>query len=342
MHHRGIATVDEDAAERLQIYKKNTQTFDYEFIRVFEKVAFSLTLQQLKYALEIASKGSMNEAAKSLFISQPSLSNAIKELEKEIKITIFIRTNRGVTVSNKGAEFLGYARQVLQQYSMLEEKYMSEKPAKQLFSISTQHFTFAANAFVELVKKFGASEYEFTLRETKTYEIIEDVKNLRSELGIIHLSNYNESILLKLLRERNIIFSELFTTKPHVFIRENHPLSSKRSIDLDELDDYPCLSFEQGEYNSFYFSEEILSTRSVKRSIKVSDRAAIVNFMIGLNGYTISSGVFPKYLHGDEIIAVPLNVDEVIRVGTIKHRDVTLTGLGEIYLDALKKIAQEL
>lgn len=324
------------------MYKKNTRTFDYEFIRVFKKVAFSLTLQQLKYAVEVASKGSMNEAAKSLFISQPSLSNAIKELEKEIKITIFIRTNRGVTISNEGAKFLGYARQVLQQYSMLEEKYMGEKPAKQHFCISTQHYTFAANAFVELVKEFGASEYEFTLRETKTYEIIEDVKNLRSELGIIYLSNYNESVLLKLLRERNITFSELFTTKPHVFISENHPLSAKESIDLDELDDYPCLSFEQGEHNSFYFSEEILSTRSVKKSIKVSDRAAIVNFMIGLNGYTISSGVFPKFLHGNEIIAVPLNVDEVIRVGTIKHRDVTLTGLGEIYLDALQKIARDL
>ena len=296
-----------------------------------------MTLQQLKYVLEVASKGSMNEAARSLFISQPRLSNAIKELEKDIKITIFIRTNRGVTVTNKGAEFLGYARQVLQQFNMLEEKYLSEKPAKQHFSISTQHYTFAANAFVELVKEFGASEYEFTLRETKTYEIIEDVKNLRSELGIIYLSNYNESVLLKLLKERDLTFSELFTAKPHVFISKRHPLADKESINLEELDDYPCLSFEQGEYNSFYFSEEILSTRSVKKSIKVSDRAAIVNFMIGLDGYTISSGVFSKYLHGDDIIAVPLNVDELIRVGIIQHRDVTLSRLGEIYVDALKK-----
>ncbi|WP_249599333.1 LysR family transcriptional regulator [Peribacillus frigoritolerans] len=301
-----------------------------------------MNLQQLKYALEVASKGSMNEAARSLFISQPRLSNAIKELEKEIKITIFIRTNRGVTVTNEGAEFLGYARQVLQQFNMLEEKYLSEKPAKQHFSISTQHYTFAANAFVELVKEFGASKYEFTLRETKTYEIIEDVKNLRSELGIIYLSNYNESVLLKLLKERDLTFSELFTAKPHVFISKRHPLADKESINLEELDDYPCLSFEQGEYNSFYFSEEILSTRSVKKSIKVSDRAAIVNFMIGLDGYTISSGVFPKYLHGDDIIAVPLNVDELIRVGIIQHRDVTLSRLGEIYVDALKKVEQEL
>ncbi|AOC90122.1 LysR family transcriptional regulator [Bacillus amyloliquefaciens] len=301
-----------------------------------------MTLQQLMYVLEVASKRSMNEAAKTLFISQPRLSNSIKELEKEINITIFIRTNRGVTVTNEGAEFLGYAKQVLQQFNMLEEKYLSEKPAKQHFSVSTQHYTFAANAYVELVKEFGASEYEFTFRETKTYEIIEDVKNLRSELGIIYLSNYNEYVLLKLLKERNLTFSELYTAKAHVFINKRHPLADKHSINLEDLDDYPCLSFEQGEYNSFYFSEEILSTRSVKKSIKVSDRAAIVNFMIGLNGYTISTGVFPKYLHGDDIIAVPLNVNEVIRVGIIQHRDVTLSRLGEIYVDALKKLSQKL
>ena len=308
----------------------------------FEREVLNLTLQQLRYVLEVASKGSMNEAAKNLFISQPRLSNAIKELEKEIKTTIFIRTNRGVTITNEGSEFLGYARQVLQQFNMLEEKYLSEEPAKQHFCVSTQHYTFAANAFVELVKEFGADEYEFTLRESKTYEIIEDVKNLRSELGILYLSNYNEAVLLKMLKERNITFSELFTAKPHVFISKHHPLSDKRSIDLNDLNDYPCLSFEQGEYNSFYFSEEILSTRIVKKSIMVSDRAAIVNFMIGLDGYTISSGVFPKFLHGNDIIAVPLNVDEVIRVGIIKHSDVTLTRLGEIYVDALKKVAEQL
>lgn len=303
---------------------------------------FRLNLQQLKYVLEVSEKGSMNEAAKSLYISQPRLSQAINELEKEIKMPLFIRTNRGVTVTNEGSEFLGYARQVLQQFNMLEEKYLSEEPTKQHFCVSTQHYTFAANAFVELVKEFGASEYEFVLRESRTFEIIEDVKGLRSELGIIYLSNYNESILLKLLKERDLIFSRLFTAKPHVFMSRKHPLSEKEMIDLEELDDYPCLSFEQGESNSFYLSEEILSTRHVKKSIKVSDRAAIVNFMIGLDGYTISSGVFPKYLHGDDIIAVPLNVDERIQVGTIQHKNVTLSRFGKIYLDALKKVGQEI
>lgn len=296
-----------------------------------------MTLQQLKYAIAIADKGSINEAAKSLFISQPSLSAAIKELETEIKIKIFVRTNRGICVSTDGVEFLGYARQVIQQSELLEEKYLNTTPSKQRFSISTQHYTFTANAFVDLVKEFGADEYEFTLRETETYEIIDDVKNLRSEIGVIYLSNDNEIIICKLLKESNLIFNELFVVDPHVFICTQHSLAKKASIKLEELDDYPCLSFVQGQYNSSYFSEEILSTRKVKKSIKVSDRAAIVNFMIGLNGYTISTGVFPKYLHGDDILSIPLEVDEKIHVGTIMHKDVMLTHLGKIYLESLKK-----
>lgn len=301
-----------------------------------------MTLQQLKYFLAVAEKGSISEAAKSLFISQPSLSNAIKELEAEIKRTLFIRTSRGIALTNDGSEFLGYARQVTEQAGLLEGKYLTGIPAKQRFCISTQHYLFAANAFVELVKEYGADEYEFTLRETKTYEIIEDVKLLRSELGIIYLSKYNETVIRKLLDESDIDFYPLFTVNPHVFLCRSHPLAHKKIIALEDLDEYPCLSFEQGSYSSFYFTEEILSTRSVKKSIRVSDRAAEVNFMIGLNAYTISTGVFPKYLHGDDIIAVPLDADEKIKVGVLKHKDLTLSRLGEIYWEALKKIAKDI
>lgn len=301
-----------------------------------------MTLQHLKYAIEVAERGSISEAAKSLFITQPSLSNAIKELETEIKTTIFIRTNKGVLVTKEGAEFLGYARQVLQQTDLLEAKYLNEKIVKQKFSVSTQHYTFAANAFVDLVKEFGAEEYEFTINETKTWEIIEDVKNLYSEIGIIYLSDYNNAVLRNIFEENNLIFEELFVVRPHVFLYNRHPLANKKSIIIEELDEYPCLSFSQGQYNSFYFTEEILSTRSVKKSIKVSDRAAIVNFMIGLNGYTIATGIFPKYLHGDDIISIPLEVEEKIQVGTIVHKDMILSRLGEIYLQALKKVALEL
>lgn len=301
-----------------------------------------MTLQQLKYVVTVADKGSINEASKSLFISQPSLSTAIKELEAELKITIFIRTNRGISISTEGAEFLGYARQVTQQAELLEEKFLSATPSKQRFCVSTHHYLFAANAFVELIKEFGADEYEFTFRETKTSEVIDDVKNLRSEIGVIYLSLFNESVIRKLLVESSLIFTELFTAKPHIFIHKEHPLSRNKTITLDELNEYPCLSFEQGGQNSFYFSEEILSTRPVKKSIKVSDRAAEVNLMIGVNAYTICSGVFPEYLHGEDIVSVPLDVHEQICVGTITHKDVTLTRLGEIYLAALRDIASNL
>lgn len=299
-----------------------------------------VTLQQLKYVVKVAEKGSINEAAKELLISQPSLSNAIIELEKEVHTTIFIRNNRGVSITNEGTEFLGYAKQILTQTEMLESKYITNTPMKQRFCVSTQHYTFAANAFVELVKEFGLEEYEFELNETTTYQIIEDVKTLYSEIGILYLSHYNEAVIQKILKENNLTFTELFTAKPHIFLYKHHPLACKKSVELEDLDAYPCISYIQGQQNAFYFSEEILNTRSIKKNIRVSDRAAVVNFLIGLQGYTISSGVFPKYLHGEDIITVPLNVEEKIQIGTIKHKDTTLSNLGKIYIAELKQYAK--
>ena len=232
-----------------------------------------MTLQQLKYAIEIAKCGSINIAAKKLFITQPSLSNAIRELETELNISIFQRTNRGISVSVDGAEFLGYARQVVEQTELLEKRYFNTKPSAQHFSVSTQHYAFSVNAFVNLIKEYGNNEYEFSLRETKTYEIIDDVKNLRSEIGVLYLNEFNSKILNKLFKENNLKFTKLFVAKPHVFISINNPLSKQKVVTIEDLRDYPYLCFEQGEYNSFHFSEEILSTLSHKKNIKVSDRA---------------------------------------------------------------------
>ena len=301
-----------------------------------------MTLQQLKYAVKVAEKLSINEAAKELYISQPSLSNAIKSLEKELQLTNFLRTNRGVTVHNKGREFLGYAQQVLMQTQLLESKFVKSGSSKQRFCVSSQHYLFVANAFVELVREYGLDEYEFSLYETTTHEVIENVRTLFSEMGIIYLSNYNESVLRKILSESDLIFTELYRATPHVFLFKEHPLASRKIIELDELDEYPRIAFNQGQYSAFYFSEEILSQRAVKKSIYVSDRAAVVNFIIGLNGYCISSGIFPKYLHGDDIIAVPLNADEKIEIGTIVHKDTSLSELGEKFYEALKNYISRL
>jgi len=296
-----------------------------------------MTLQQLKYAIAIADKNSMNEAAKELFIAQPSLSNAIKELEQEIGVAIFIRTNKGIAITVEGREFLGYARQVLEQAALLEEKYLGAKPSKIQLAISTQHYSFAVKAFVELIKEHGMEEYEFCLRETRTFEIINDVKNLKSEIGILYLNEFNEKVISKLLRESNLFFEELFTAKPHVFLGINNPLAKKESVNMEELVEYPYLSFEQGEVNSFYFSEEILSTLEHKKSIRVSDRATLFNLLIGLNGYTISSGVISEELNGKDIVAVPLDVRETMKIGYITHKNIQISRLGETYIEKLKE-----
>lgn len=296
-----------------------------------------MTLQQLKYVIEVANRGSISEAAKRLFISQPSLSNAIRDLEEELQVSIFERSNKGISLSKEGVEFLGYARQVVEQAELLESRYLNAKPSSQHFSVSTQHYAFAVNAFVSLVKQYGQDEYELALRETKTYEIIEDVKSMRSEIGILYLNEFNEKVINKLLLSANLKFNSLFTAKPHIFISIHNPLAKQNIVTIEELQQYPYLSFDQGEYNSFHFSEEILSTMSHKKSIRVHDRATLFNLLIGLNGYTISTGVLSADLNGNEIIPVPLDCEETIHVGWIAHKNTMLTKLGSAYVEALKQ-----
>lgn len=279
-----------------------------------------MTLQQLKYVITVAETGTITEAANQLFISQPSLTNAIHELEKEMNIVIFNRTNKGISLSKEGEGFLGYARQVLEQAAILEDKYKRNGGGKKQFCVSTQHYSFAVNAFVDLIKEYGQKEYDFSLRETQTFEIIEDVARLRSEIGILFLNDFNEAVINKILKSYDLEFHLLFIAKPHVFISRSHPLASNKLITNEELEVYPYLSFEQGEHNSFYFSEEIFSESERKKNIRVRDRATLFNLLIGLNGYTVCSGVIDKKLNGSEIIAVPLADESDMRIGYITHR----------------------
>lgn len=296
-----------------------------------------MTLQQLKYVVTVAKTGTITNAARELYISQPSLTNAIHELEKEMNIVIFQRTNKGIVLSREGEDFLGYARQVLEQAAILEDKYKGQGGGKKQFCVSMQHYSFAVNAFVDLIKEYGQEEYDFSLRETQTYEIIEDVARMRSEIGILFLNDFNESVIGKILKSSDLVFHELFIAKPHVFISRKHPLAGKNIITNEELEAYPYLSFEQGEHNSFYFSEEIFSASERKKNIRVRDRATLFNLLIGLNGYTVCSGVIDKKLNGKDIIAVPLADESEMRIGYIMHRKGMTSRIGTTYLNALKK-----
>lgn len=300
-----------------------------------------MTLQQLKYIVTVAECGTISDAAKELFISQPSLTNAIKEIEEEMQLTIFHRTNKGIIVSNEGDEFLAYARQVLEQAHLLEEKFKHVKRQSPRFSVSAQHYSFAVNAFVDVIREFDGNAYDFTLRETQTYEIIEDVSHLKSEVGMLYLSDNNREVLKKLIKRNSLEFHSLFTARPHVFISSAHPLAEQNTIMLEDLEDYPYLSFEQGAYNSFYFSEEILSALDRRKNIKVRDRATLFNLLIGLNGYTVSSGVISKELNGENIIARPLLVDETMEIGYITQKDMPLSRYAKSYVEALKHYVTE-
>lgn len=297
-----------------------------------------MTLQQLKYIVTIADEGKISEAASSLFITQPSLTNAVHEVETELGFLIFNRTNRGIALTDQGRKFLAYARQVVEQMSMLENTFLNEQMTKQHFQVSAQHYSFVVNAFVELLKEYGFQEYDVTLRECRTAEIIDDVRNARSQLGILYLSDFNEKLIRKVLKENHLDYYELFIAYPHIFISAEHPLVSKKVIELSDLEDYPRLSFEQGDNNSFFFSEELLSTMTMKKEIRVSDRATLFNLLIGMNGYTISSGIISKALNGENIISKKLNVDEKIHVGYIMRSGEQLGSFALRYIEILQSI----
>lgn len=296
-----------------------------------------MTLQQLRYVTAIAETGTLSEAARRFYIAQPSLTASLRELEEELGLTIFRRTNRGAVLTPEGEEFLGYARQVLAQMDLMEEKYLGAAPVKHQFCVSTQHYSFAVEAFVELLREYGGPEYDFRIRETQTYELIEDVALLRSEVGVLYLNKDNETVLRKVIREHDLQFTPLFTAKPHVFVSASSPLAAKPAVTLDDLAPYPRLSYEQGEHNAFYFYEEILSTLDSKKDILVRDRATLFNLLIGLNGYTICSGVINKALNGSNIVAVPLLVEDYMEIGYLTRKDAVLSRFAKRYIELLRE-----
>ena len=236
----------------------------------------------------------------------------------------------------EGEEFIGYARQVTEQYQLLESRYIA-KNAKKKFSVSMQHYTFAVKAFVEMVKQVGMDEYEFAVHETKTHEVIDNVRNMKSEIGVLYLNDFNQQVMEKIFKENSLVFEELFTCDTFVYIWRNHPLADKKMISMKELEDYPCLAFEQGKNNSFYFAEEMKSTYEYKKIIKADDRATLLNLMVGLNGYTLCSGIINEELNGDDYIAIPLKETEKMRIGFIRHKGTKISPIGELYISELKK-----
>ncbi|MDD6568810.1 MAG: LysR family transcriptional regulator [Eubacteriales bacterium] len=296
-----------------------------------------MTLQQLKYLVTVAECKNITEAAEKLFISQPSLSAAIHNLEQEMGVTAFVRSNKGVSVTREGEELLSFARNLLEQADIMKDRFCNDKNRSPKFSVSCQHYSFAVNAFVDVVNEYDANVYNFILRETQTGEIIDDVANGNSELGILYLSEHNEDVLTKLLKKNELMFEEIFKASPHVFISKNHPLANKEIITLDELKPYPYLVYEQGERNSFYFSEEFLSVLDMPKSIQVRDRATLFNLAIGLNGFTVSSGVIDKELNGEDIISKKLDMDCTMRIGLIKKKNILLSRYANSYIEAIKK-----
>lgn len=294
-----------------------------------------MTLQQLKYADAIADCGSISEAARRVFVTQPTLTESVRLLEEELRIAIFNRSSRGVSVTREGEEFLASARQILDDAARIQEKYTGKAVRRPQFAVSCQHYAFAVEAFMEVVRACAAESYDFTIRETVTSEIIDDVARHRSEIGLIYLSRRNETPLRKILHREELEFEELFAAKPHVFLGEKHPLAKRKSVKPDELDGYPYLTYEQGTENALYFSEEIMPAIDRRKSIRVRDRATMTKLVLGLDGFTVASGAHCK-TYNEDIVSVPLKLDDEIRVGFIRRSGIPLSPEGTAFVSVVR------
>lgn len=297
-----------------------------------------MTIKQMIYFSKIVACKSMTKAARELFISQPSLSKAIKDLEEELNITIFWRSPQGLSLSIQGQELLSYVQVILEQTNRLENHFANQTAPRANWSISTQHYAFVIEAFIKTVNSSLLDNYQFHLLEQETLAIIEDVKSGRSEIGVIYLSEFNRDYLGKILKENNLAFHKLLETELYVFVAKNHPLAAKDRIFLDELANYPFLAFEQGEHNSFYLVEEIINAANPAKTIYVSDRATLFNLVVGLKGYTICSGILNPDFNNNNIVAIKLEVDEKMVIGWISRANGILSDFSKDYLAKLKTI----
>lgn len=300
-----------------------------------------MTILQLKYVIAVASSSSMREAANRLFITQPALSLAINDLEEELGVVLFNRTNRGISPTKDGDEFLVYAKQAVSQFELIEDKYQSTREGKKQFAVSLQHYVFAIHAFVNTIKQYEAEEYNYSIHETRTDEVLDDVKNMKSEIGIISYSSSNEKILKKILKEYQLKFVPLMTKDTYVYVWEKHPLADKKELSLAELEDYPCVSFDQSSANTFYLSEEALSDYDFKKIIKSTDRATSAELMVALNGYSIGTGIMiDSFSLKKGFVAIKLKEEDPLTIGYIVKEKHSISEIGGNYIEELLKYAE--
>ena len=299
-----------------------------------------MTIQQCEYVIEVAKSGSFTEAAQALFVAQTTVSLSIKALEEELDIKIFDRSNKGVIVTAEGAEFIKYASQLVTQAKFIAQRYVKKEENNRII-ISSQHYDFVADAFGRFLKQTDNDSFSFSIKETRTYDVIDDVENARSDVGIIAIKDDNDKLMERFLSSKKLMFSKLIKTVPHVFIRKDHPLSSKKSIGFEDLKKYPFISYEQGEHNLSFFIEELSDTVEAKKHVEITDRATLMNLLLLTDSYTIGTGIMPSQLNGDTIISVPLQSEEVYLIGYIIKKNAVISEYTKRFINILSNCAEE-
>ncbi len=298
-----------------------------------------MTIQQCKYILKIAQCGSLNEAAKQLYVAQSSLSVSVKSLEQELNIEIFRRAGGGVHLTEAGVEFVQYARRLVEQSDLILDRFTENRQLCHL-NISTQHYDFVADVFGKLLNETHESHYRFSLREMKTYDVIRETELGFCDIGILAIKDKDRGIMERFIAGKGLTFAPILKALPHVFLRKEHPAAKADVITLEALKDYPYVSYEQGEHSSSFFTEEIAGACSDKQ-VEISDRASLMNVLLASDCYTLGTGIMPSLLNCDRIVSIPLESDDFYIIGTVMRADRKPSDLAEKFSEMLKVNAED-
>lgn len=293
-----------------------------------------MNIQQLRYVVAIANSGTFREAAEKMYVSQPSLSISVRDLEKELGFKIFRRTSSGTFLTRRGMEFYEKAQELVKGFDVFQNQYANPEEEKDEFSIASQHYDFLPPTITAFSQQYP--DYKnFRIFESTTVQILDEVAQGHSEIGIIYLNNQNQKGIMQRIEKLGLEVIELIPFQTHIYLREGHPLAKKKELVMEDLADLPTVRFTQEKDEYLYYSENFVDTSASSQMFNVTDRATLNGILERTNAYATGSG----FLDSDSvngITVIPLNDNLNNRMVYVKREEVDLSQAGTLFVEVMQ------
>ena len=292
-----------------------------------------MNIQQLRYVVAIANSGTFREAAEKMYVSQPSLSISVRDLEKELGFKIFRRTSSGTFLTRRGMEFYEKAQDVVKGFDIFQNQYASPEEEKKEFSISSQHYDFLPPLMTEFSIRYPENK-NFRIFESTTVQILDEVAQGHSELGIIYLNRQNTKGIMQRVDKLGLEVVDLIPFHTHIYLRKGHPLAKKKKLVMEDLAQLPTVRFTQEKDEYLYYSENFVDTSSSSQMFNVTDRATLNGILERTDAYATGSGFLDSQsVNGITVIPLEDNLDN--KMVYVKREEMDLSPVAEKFVEVM-------